>query len=102
MNEIVFKSLSPFFDGKGRLTQYPAKRKKKNYALLFFASKFELERRYTENEVNDLLDEWHTFHDPATLRRELYNSRFLDRTADGREYWLSSNPPTMEELENHP
>lgn len=32
--------------------------------------------------MNALLDAWTCFHDPATLRRELYNKRLLNRTAE--------------------
>ena len=53
---------------------------------------------YTEKEVNDFLKKWHTFSDPATLRRELYDFRFLDRSRDGRAYQLGAEPPTPEEL----
>lgn len=34
-------------------------------------------------EISDLLDERSTFHDPATLRRELFNKHLLNRTEDG-------------------
>lgn len=43
-----------------------------------------------------LLDEWTLFHDPATLRRELYNKRLLDRTADCSRYWKEESAPTLE------
>ena len=39
-------------------------------------------RQYAEAELNALLDAWTCFHDPATLRRELYNKRLLNRTAE--------------------
>jgi len=44
-----------------------------------------------------LLD-WHTFADPATLRRELYDYGFLDRSRDGKVYRLAEKQPTTEEL----
>lgn len=90
--------LRNFLDEKKRLTGFPAKRKMKIYALFYLAEKFEAEKDYTEREVNDLLLSWHTFADPATLRRELYDYHFLDRSPDGRVYRLGAKPPTMEEL----
>lgn len=90
--------LKNFLDSEGRLTAFPAKRKMKVYALFYLAEIFEPNRVYTEAEVNDLLRTRHTFHDPATLRRELYDYRFLDRSPDGRCYSLGANKPTMEEL----
>ncbi len=70
----------------------------KFYALFYLADKFEQKKTYTEPEVNALLNRWHTFEDPATLRRELYNCRFLDRDTACTHYVLEKSPPTMEEL----
>ena len=41
-----------------------------------------------------MIDDWTAYHDPATLRRELYNCGLLNRTADGRKYWLSDEIPS--------
>lgn len=90
--------LRNFLDDSGRLTAFPAKRKMKIYCLFYLAEKFEAGQEYNERQVNDVLLSWHTFADPATLRRELYDYRFLDRGADGRVYHVGANPPTMEEL----
>ena len=87
-----------FLDAQGKLTLFPAKRKKKILCLFYLAQKFDPQKQYTEREVNDLLLCWHTFGDPATLRRELYDYRFLDRSTDGRSYCLSPIQPTLKEL----
>lgn len=94
-----FEILKSYLDESGRLVAFPAKRKKKLYALCMLAEKFERGRVYTEKEVNELLNRWHTFGDPATLRRELYNHRFLNRDSYGREYRLEDVLPTIAELE---
>lgn len=91
--------LKNFTDKEGRLTAYPAKRKMKLYALVYLGGKFEKGRTYTEKEVNALLNEWHTFGDPATLRRELYNHRFINRDPYGKEYTVEEEQPTIEEME---
>lgn len=90
--------LKSFLDTEGRLTGFPAKRKRKLYALVYLAGKFDGEREYTEQEVNALLRSWHSFDDPATLRRELYDYHFLDRSPDGRCYRLSCPQPSPESL----
>ena len=90
--------LTPFLDSDGRLTAVPAKHKKKLMALWYLAGRLEAGRQYTETEINDLLDEWTLFHDPATLRRELYNKMLLNRTADCSCYWRVETLPTLEEL----
>lgn len=90
--------LRNFLDASGKLTAFPAKRKMKIYCLFYLAQKFETEKEYTEQEINNVLLDWHTFADPATLRRELYDYRFLDRSLDGKVYRLAEKQPTPEEL----
>ena len=91
--------LKNFLDEEGRLTAYPSKRKMKLYALIYISEKIEKGRIYTEKEINAVLNKWHTFGDPATLRRELYTHRFLDRDSYGKEYKMEEHQPTIEELE---
>lgn len=88
------KELQPFLDSEGRLIALPAKQGKKQLAIAYLAEKFESGRNYTEKEVNALLEQWHTFHDPATLRRELYDRFFLNREADGSAYWREDGKET--------
>lgn len=90
--------LRNFLDESGKLTAFPAKRKKKVYCLLYLAQRFEVGKDYTEQEINNVLLDWHTFADPATLRRELYDYHFLDRSRDGKVYRLADEQPTPEEL----
>ena len=90
--------LRNFLDTDGKLSAFPAKRKMKIYCLFYLAQKFEAEKDYTEQEINNVLLDWHTFADPATLRRELYDYHFLDRSLDGKVYCLARKQPTLEEL----
>lgn len=90
--------LRNFLDSNGKLTAFPAKRKMKLYCLLYLAQKIPADRDFTEREINDILLDWHTFADPATLRRELYDYGFLDRSRDGKVYRLGEHQPTPEEL----
>ena len=85
--------VKPFLDEAGRLAAFPSKQKKQQAALFYLAGKFRPGRRYSEQEVNALLEEWHTFHDPCTLRRGLYDARLLNRTPDGSAYWLEPARP---------
>lgn len=89
--------LRNFLNDAGQLTAFPAKRKMKIFCLFYLAEKFEAGQEYTERQVNELLLSWHTFADPATLRRELYDYHFLDRSRDGKIYRLAENQPKMEE-----
>ena len=90
--------LKPFLNQKMQLTAWPARNRKKLHALYYLAQKLEAGRQYTEAELGDLLDLWHTFHDPATLRREMYTHRLVGRSRDGRSYWLEDHPPLEEWL----
>jgi hypothetical protein len=88
--------LRRFLDKQGRVSFWPAKRKDQTVILGYLISKLETGRDYTEREVNDVLNAWHTFGDHATIRRDLYDLGLLDRSRDGRRYWrteaeLSSN-----------
>lgn len=90
--------LAPFLDPTGRLIRLPAKHRKKLLALWMLAEKIEPGRTYTEPELNDLLDQQTLFHDPATLRRELFNKRLLNRTPDCSRYWKEEPVPPLEEF----
>lgn len=90
--------LRNFLDGDGKLKSFPAKRKMKVCALIYLARFFEPERDFTEAQINDILLDHHTFADPATLRRELYEYHFLDRSRDGKVYRLARSQPTVDEL----
>jgi hypothetical protein len=81
------------FDSEGRLARWPNKFAVQRIALWGLWLPFMMHRRYTEREVNALLNTWHAFGDPATLRRELVEMKLLARTADCREYWkLAARP----------
>ena len=90
--------LRNFLDEDGKLTAFPAKRKMKLYSLLYLTQRIPADTDFAEREINDILLDWHTFADPATLRRELYDYGFLDRSRDGKVYRLAEKQPTPEEL----
>ena len=92
----MLSELTPFLDRDARLLALPARHKKKLLALWYLAGKLEAGRQYREAELNGLLDEWTLFRDPATLRRELYNKRLLNRTADGSCYWRADPLPALD------
>jgi len=83
------RDLRPFVDEAGRLSRWPAKQKTQRLAMAMLAEHFEPGREYTEQEVNFLLLEWHTFGDWALLRRLLFTWRHLDRESDGSRYRVS-------------
>jgi hypothetical protein len=78
--------LKAFFkDGPGGpLNSYPSQDKKKLVVLANLAEMFEPDKTYNTIEVNQKLKS--RFEDPATLRRDLIEFGFFERSADGKEY----------------
>lgn len=87
-----FKILNGYIDEDGKFTRLPGKRQKKKLDLMieYLATQFEKGRNYTEMEVNEVLNQHHSFNDPATLRRLLFGTGIMNRTVDGRSYWLAA------------
>ena len=82
--------LRDFFDGE-RLREIPAQRKKRWVILRWLAARFDLERRYTEREVNEIIKRHH--EDASTLRRELVGGGLMGR--EGGVYWrVAAEPDT--------
>jgi hypothetical protein len=81
--------LARYLDAEGRVTRWPGQKHVADRALIvaYLATHFETGRDYNEREVNALLQQYHTFGDPALLRRELYERGHLNRTPDGARYW---------------
>ncbi len=94
----LFLEISKFLDPEGRLTLFPAKRRNKIISLFYLATKFEPDVSYTERQINEIIEANHTFQDKWLLRRELINLGLLCRFTDGSKYWLSKEPPLIEEL----
>ncbi|MEM9885037.1 MAG: DUF2087 domain-containing protein [Bacteroidota bacterium] len=83
-------NLSSYLDENGKFSHFPGKRQKKKQHLMLelLSERFERGKKYTEKEVNEILNQHHSFHDPATLRRLMFGKKLINRTLDGRVYWL--------------
>ncbi|HEY4515271.1 MAG TPA: DUF2087 domain-containing protein [Candidatus Paceibacterota bacterium] len=81
--------LKNYLNHNDQLKIWPAKRQSQISVLIYLAEQFEDGKVYQEKEVNDILNKFHTFGDPALLRRELYEKKLLERKFDGSEYWKS-------------
>ncbi len=73
-----------FIDSK--LKMIPAREKKKIIVLQEIVKTFEKNRKYKREELNSILKD--IYSDYASLRRYLIEYGFMERTSDGREYWL--------------
>lgn len=92
----MIPQLRPFLDERGRLAALPAKYRKRLLAIRYLAEKLEAGRTYTQEELGEVLDRWHTFHDPATLRRSMADLGLVDRAADGSVYRRAEELPEPE------
>ena len=91
--------LAKLLDPRGRVTRWPSLRrngrKVQQQVLAYLVTKFEIEKRYSEREVNAILKQYHTFSDWALLRRELYDWGYLERTRNGSAYWRPAQSPSV-------
>ena len=76
-----------FLDKQGRIKIWPSKKEMKLEVLEYLTGKFEFGRFYREQEINNIINDWHTFNDYFLLRRGLIDGRFLSRTRNGAKYW---------------
>lgn len=79
----VFTSLSPL-----KLKQFPAKEKKKIVVLRTITEGLQVGEHYSEKQINAYLKE--IYDDFVTIRRYLIEYGFLDRTKDGKAYWVKT------------
>ena len=98
LTEDLLKELKRFQDDQGRITLFPSKTRNKIIALLYLSTKFKQEIIYSEKEVNDIIEQHHTFQNKWLLRRELVDRGFLQRKKDGSAYWVPEVLPTFELL----
>ena len=84
------------FDDAGRLVRLPNKLSVQQMTMWALWTKFAANRKYTEKEVNVIVNGFHTFGDQATLRRELVNMKLLGRKSDCSEYWKEPHRPSQE------
>jgi len=84
------KILSKYFPYglEGPLSTFPIKEKRKLAILRHIAKRFELNRKYTEKEVNAILKS--IYPDYVTIRRYLIEYGFMDRMIDGSLYWVKA------------
>ena len=81
------KILDTYFISKHPLilSVFPPKEKKKYLCLIWMIGAFELNKTYTEQEVNDIIKVM--YHDYVTIRRAMIDYHFMDRVHDGSKYW---------------
>lgn len=87
LNQVYTSYFEP--EGPLRLKIIPSKQKKKYLALVHICRLFEKGKQYSEKEVNEILID--VYFDYVSLRRSLIDYKFMERTTDGRAYWVIDN-----------
>jgi biotin operon repressor len=82
------KVIGDFTRPDGSLKEIPAQRKKLEAILRYAVRNFEVGKRYSEKQVNEILARFH--EDTASLRRELVGYGLMQREGGGGEYWRTS------------
>lgn len=93
---LPLRRLLTCFDTQGRLMRWPNKYAAQQTAIWALWSRLPAQRELSEKQINDYLLAYHTYGDPATLRRELVNAKLLWRTVDCRVYRKESRRPNEE------
>lgn len=83
----------------GALSRFPTKMKRRIIVLRHILQRFDPEQTYSENQMNVVLGE--IYPDYATLRRYLIEYGLMERTADGRAYWINTHHPNGDPMDNH-
>ncbi|MDF7639834.1 DUF2087 domain-containing protein [Lactobacillus sp. ESL0791] len=86
MNETDKKTLERYLDEDGVVKTWPGKEKKRLLILQYLASKFEPGKKYSEPDVNLILRKY--IDNYVTRRRDLIDHQLLNRTDDGKTYWV--------------
>lgn len=92
MEKDILKSIK---NADGIITRWPKRKEEKEAVLKYISSKFETEKTYSEREVNEIINRWHSFGDYALVRREMYDHFLLNRTPDGKAYWIETEDGSM-------
>lgn len=77
-----------YFTGEDglRLSEFPSREKRKLIVLQHMMKRINPEAKYTEKELNSILQE--IYPDFVTIRRYLIEYGFMERTKDGSSYWV--------------
>ena len=84
------KKMGNYYDSEGRLLQYPTKKPMRIIALTKIADCFEWDRKYTEKEVNAIIQQNIAFSDIELILREMFQLKLIGRLRDGSAYWRES------------
>lgn len=80
------KVIRNYTNADGTIKTIPTQQKKLLAILHYVSRDFELDKKDSEKEVNQMLEKYHP--DYAFLRRSLVDFKIMEREDNGRTYWL--------------
>jgi ribosomal protein S18 acetylase RimI-like enzyme len=86
----ISENVKKFCGSDGKVKSWPTKNNLKQEVIEYFSTKFKYNIIYTEKEINQVIDDNHTFNDCISIRRELIDNHLLYRTNSGSKYWKAS------------
>lgn len=86
-----------FFDDCVKVQRFPKNDREKQIILKFIMRKFDMDKRYMEVEVNDIIKRF--YEDYSTIRRELINFGYMQRDPYKGEYWVITKELSDKELD---
>ena len=87
MLTISDKIMNKLINNLGEIIRWPKKPPEKEIIIKYLSTKFESDKKYTEKEINGIINKYHLFNDITLLRRELVSRVFFAREDDGSVYW---------------
>ncbi|ASZ07044.1 LytTR family transcriptional regulator [Enterococcus thailandicus] len=81
------KILQTYLDDNDFIQIFPSKEKRKIILLNYLTQKFDPKKNYSEHAINDILKQH--VADFVSTRRYLIEYGFMQRTTDGKTYWLN-------------
>jgi len=87
------------FDEQGVLVRWPSKNLVQKTCIWVFWAMLPKGREMSERQISSLLNEGHSFSDPATLRRVMVGYQLVSRTKDGAQYQRIEQTPPPEAIE---
>ncbi len=86
------------FDDAGTMIRWPSKTNHQTLCLWVIWSRIPADLRFSEREINQFINESHSFGDHALLRRSMIDTHMLTRTPDGRLYRRIEKKPDPDAL----
>ncbi|HLV08735.1 MAG TPA: DUF2087 domain-containing protein [Halanaerobiales bacterium] len=84
--EKVIRNYFKVENGDEKLSILPGKEKKKVIVLKYIMKNFKGNTKYDYKQINQKLKE--IYFDHTTIRRHLIDYGFMERTRDGKYYWV--------------